>query len=82
MVKLNPDELRQISEEIDGAVKGHRDVLDHNPRISRPLTKARDAARARCATVSERIGGRRPRRCSCILCLCVKTYNDQQKNKR
>jgi len=32
MVKLNPDELRQISEEIDGIVTNHREVLDHNLR--------------------------------------------------
>jgi len=53
MVKLNPDELRQISEEIDGIVNGHREVLDHNPQISRPLTEARDAAKDKYETVSE-----------------------------
>ena len=53
MVKLNPDELRQISEEIDGIVTSHRETLDHNPQISRPLTEARDAARAKYETVSE-----------------------------
>jgi len=54
MVKLNPDELRQISEEIDGIVTNHREVLDHNPQISRPLTEARDAAKAKYDSVSER----------------------------
>jgi hypothetical protein len=53
MVKLNPDELRQISEEIDGIVNGHRDVLDNNPQISRPLTEARDAAKVKYETVLE-----------------------------
>ena len=56
MVKLNRDELRQISEEIDGIVNGHRDVLDDNPQISRPLTEARDAARAKYERVSEHQG--------------------------
>ena len=31
MVKLNPDELRQISEKIDGIVTSYRETLDHNP---------------------------------------------------
>ena len=50
MVKLDPDELRQISEKI---VRGHREVLDHNPQISRPLTEARDAAKGKYEAVSE-----------------------------
>ena len=54
MVKLNPDELRQISEEIDGIVSNHRETLDHNPQISRSLTEARDAAKAKYDSVSER----------------------------
>ena len=53
MVKLNPDELRQISEEIDGIVRGHRELLGHNPQISRPLTEARDAAKTKYEAVSE-----------------------------
>ena len=53
MVKLNPDELRKISEEIDGIVNGQRDLLHHNPKIRRPLIEARDAARAKYETVSE-----------------------------
>ena len=53
MVKLNPDELRQISEEIDGIVNGHRAVLDNNPQISRPLTEARDEAKAKYERISE-----------------------------
>ena len=54
MVKVNPDELRQISEEIDGIVSNHRETLDHNPQISRPPTEARDAAKAKYDSVSER----------------------------
>ena len=53
MVKLNRDELRQISEEIDGIVNDHRDVLDNNPQISRPLTEARDEAKAKYERISE-----------------------------
>ena len=53
MLKLNPDELRQISEAIDGIVKSHRETLDHNPQISRPLTEARDAAKGKYETVCE-----------------------------
>ena len=43
MLKLNPDELRQISEEIDGIVTSHRETLDHNPQISRPLISVQAA---------------------------------------
>ena len=53
MVKLNPEELREISEELDGIVNGHREVLEHNPQISRALTDIRDAARAKYERVSE-----------------------------
>jgi len=54
MVKLNPDELRQIPEEIDGIVSNQRETLDHNPQISCPLTEARDSAKAKYDSVSER----------------------------
>ena len=60
MVKLNPDELKQISEEIDGIVANHREVLDHNPQISRPLTEARDAAKAKYDCVSESTSEAKP----------------------
>jgi len=53
MVKLNREELRHISEEIDGIVSAHREVLDHNPQISRPLTEARDLARTKYEKISE-----------------------------
>jgi len=53
MVKLNREELRQISEEIDGIVNGHREVLDHNPQIRIPLTEARDLARNKYEKISE-----------------------------
>ena len=53
MVKLNPEELRRISEEIDGIVTSHREILDHNPQISRSLIEARDAAKIKYETVSE-----------------------------
>ena len=54
MVKLNLDELRQLSEEIDGIVQNHREVLDHNPQINCPLIEARDAAKTKYDSVSER----------------------------
>jgi hypothetical protein len=70
MVKLDPEKLRQISEEIDGIVNGHRDVLDHNPQISRPLSQARDAARAKYKNITpnEQTGRERRDQCDCIFC--------------
>ena len=53
MVKLDREELRQISQEIDDILDGHREVLDHNPQISRPLTEARDLARTKYERISE-----------------------------
>jgi len=53
MVKLDREELRQISQEIDGILDGHREVLDHNPQIRIPLTEARDLARTKYEKISE-----------------------------
>jgi hypothetical protein len=54
MIKLNPTELEQIAEEIEGIFKSHRAVLDANPLVSRPLAEARDAAQVKYDRISER----------------------------
>jgi hypothetical protein len=54
MVKLDREELRQISEEIEGIFKAHRAVLDANPTISRWLVEAHDAAQSKYDRISER----------------------------
>jgi len=54
MLKLNPDELRQISErKLMTFVNWPSRSLANNPQVSRPLTEARDAAKAKYETVSE-----------------------------
>ena len=53
MVKLDPEELKQIAVEIEGIFKTHRAVLDANPSVSLPLAQARDAAQDKYDRISE-----------------------------
>lgn len=45
--KLDPDELDDIRDELDTVIRAHRDVLNRDPRILRPLMEARDAAKTK-----------------------------------
>lgn len=53
-MKHDPEELNEVRKEIDGILQGHRDILNDEPRILRPLTEARDAA----ATKYKDVGGK------------------------
>ncbi len=47
MTKHDPEELNDVREEIDGIFRAHRDILNDEPRIRRPLEEARQAAKTK-----------------------------------
>jgi hypothetical protein len=60
MVKLDPQELKQIAQEIDGIFRAHREVLDANPSVGGPLAVALDAAQDKYDRISERAARPQP----------------------
>lgn len=52
-MKLTPDDLRDLAEELAQLVHLHHDVLDTEPRIARPLKEALNAAKIRYEAVTE-----------------------------
>lgn len=45
--KHDPEELNEVRKEIDAIFTDHRDILNDEPRIGRPLREARDAAKVK-----------------------------------
>lgn len=41
----DPQELKDLETDLDAVIQTHRDALNANPRIDRPLKEARDQAR-------------------------------------
>lgn len=53
MDKLDPEELNDVRKEIDGIIEAHRPLLNKEPRMLRPLTEARDAAKVKYQDVKQ-----------------------------
>lgn len=54
MNKHKPEELDDLRKDLDDVINTHRGILTDEPRIMRPLTEARDAAKTKYDDVSER----------------------------
>jgi hypothetical protein len=53
MQKVNPDELKEMRDDLDNFIRDHRDALNHEPRILNPVKEARDAAATKYRDVKE-----------------------------
>jgi hypothetical protein len=53
-MKLNPEDLKALSDDLAQVEKTHAPVLAAEPRIARPLKDAVEAAKMRVETVSEK----------------------------
>lgn len=54
MSKHDPEELRQIHDELEDVFRSHRDVLNDEPRISRPIREAAEAAKVKYEDVTRK----------------------------
>lgn len=45
MEKFDPKELDDIRKEVDGIIQTHRPLLNHEPKLLKPLEQVRDAAK-------------------------------------
>lgn len=46
-MKLNPQELDEVRKDLDWVIEAHREVLNQEPRILKPLEEARNAAKTK-----------------------------------
>ena len=52
-MKLTPDQLKDLKDDLDNLFRDHRDVINAEPRIQRPLIEAQAVAKRRYDEVSE-----------------------------
>ncbi len=52
-MKLRPDQLKSFIDDLDVVTKAHREVIDQDPRISRPFHEAEAAARVKYENLTE-----------------------------
>ena len=43
-MKINPEELKTLADEINGVIDGHREIMDREPAIRKNLVGAKDEA--------------------------------------
>lgn len=52
-MKHDPEELKDVENELEAVIRTHRDILNTEPRIANPLKEARDAARIKYENATE-----------------------------
>lgn len=53
-MKADPEDLRLLAEDLQGALQRHEDAARHNPDIATDLVKVRDKVRKRYEEVREK----------------------------
>ena len=52
-MKLKPEQLKEFIDDLDRVIRIHRDVIESDPRISRPVHETEAAAQTKYAHLSE-----------------------------
>ena len=52
-MRADPEDLKNLSDDLRGVIKRHDDALTHNPDIAADLLKVRDKAQRRYDEVTE-----------------------------
>lgn len=52
-MKLTPDKLKDLKDDLEDLFRCHQDVIQAEPRIEKPLTEAKDVAKRRYEEVAE-----------------------------
>lgn len=52
-MKADPEDLRRLAEDLQGALQRHTDAIRHNPDIATDIVKVRDRALKRYEQVAE-----------------------------
>ena len=56
MQKCNPEEVRELSEDLQGVLHRHPDAVRANPDIADDIVHARDKAAAKYRQITEKTG--------------------------